>query len=348
MRNCLERFSMWWDRKGLLAGSALPLYSKELPAKRPADEEKYLDPGKGAAWIARDIRLQEYPADTFPVADVDIGPGSLAIFLGAEPKSHGGSVWFHSPYGSREEIPAFCWDESNPWWIRTQDFYTALDSVLGDTCVLPLPDLCENLDVLASLRGTEALMMDLYDDPVWVKEKLAELDSFYETVFDNIQAFVRAPDGAGAFHAFRLLGKGRTAKVQCDAAAMISPDIFDRFVMPGLQRQCAYLDNSLFHLDGTQSIVHLDSILSIPELDAVEWTPQAGIEGGEHPRWYPMYKKILNAGKSLQILVGGLEYLPDLLKELGSEGIYLLTILEKDDFHQMLDRISPWYQPECE
>ena len=45
---------------------------------------------------------------------------------------------------------------------------------------------------------------------------------------------------------------------------------------------------------------HIDSLLKIDALDGIEWTPQAGIEGGGHARWYPIYKKILDSGKRVQ------------------------------------------------
>ena len=40
--------------------------------------------------------------------------------------------------------------------------------------------------------------------------------------------------------------------------------------MPALSEQCQWLDNSMFHLDGSQCIVHLDALLEIDALDAIE------------------------------------------------------------------------------
>ncbi len=111
--------------------------------------------------------------------------------------------------------------------------------------------------------------------------------------------------GSSAFGAFRIWGPGKTAKVQCDACAMFSPEMFRDFVKPALAEQCAWLDHAIYHLDGTQCICHLDHLLAIDSLRAIEWTPQAGIEGGAHERWFPLYKRILDAGKSVQIMGGG-------------------------------------------
>ena len=338
-----SRFSHWWEHKGLVVSSAVPLNASTIEREHMVDEKKYHDPEEGAQWLLQKLGDQVFPGDNLPFIDTDIGPGSLALFLGCQPKTHGESVWFHSPYTGRSEIPDLSvWDDENFWWLRTQQLFKRIQASAGEQVFLPFPDLCENIDVLASLRGAESLMFDCIDDPAWVMEKVNQIGDLYETAISKFLPLVQRSDGSTSFHAFRLWGEGITAKIQCDASAMISRDMFDTFVLPSLNRQCEFLDNSLYHLDGTQSIQHLDSLLGIPGLNAVEWTPQAGIESGEHPRWYPMYRRILDAGKSLQILVEDLEHVPRLLQEIGTDGVYLFTILSYDDFMRLLDIVETY------
>ena len=45
-------------------------------------------------------------------------------------------------------------------------------------------------------------------------------------------------------------------------------DMFRRFVVPALTEQCEWLDNSMYHLDGTQCIDKLDPLLAIEALAA--------------------------------------------------------------------------------
>jgi len=104
---------------------------------------------------------------------------------------------------------------------------------------------------------------------------------------------------------------------------MFSPAMFKQFVLPALTEQCERLDYSLYHLDGTQCICNLDILLEIDALDAIEWTPQAGIEGGGDPRWYDMYKKILATGKSVQIIGIDVNNVEQVLDAVGNEGVYL-------------------------
>ncbi len=344
MDQSLVRLNRWWSGKGLVLGSAVPLYRdyKEEPLLKP--EEIYADPGKGASYLHHQTLNQYFSSDVLPFIDTDLGPGSLAVYLGCRPETAGDSVWFHSPYQSRTEIDKhLTWNDQNLWWKKTEALFRNLVELAGETCIIPFPDLCENIDVLASLRGAETLMMDLIDDPVWVGEKVRQIDHIYEIAIQRFLPYVQRKDGSTAFHAFRLWGRGLTAKLQCDASAMISVDMFNEFVLPSLCLQCRLLDNSLYHLDGTQSVQHLDSLLEIEELKAVEWTPQAGIETGEHPRWYPMYRRILDAGKSVQILIGSLSHAKQLLDEIGSDGVYLLSILGYEDFQRLEDIVAPYY-----
>jgi hypothetical protein len=156
-----------------------------------------------------------------------------------------------------------------------------------------------------------------------VAHKVSEINRVWFEAYDRIYDIIKLPDGSTAFSAFHLWGQGKTAKVQCDASAMFSPAMFERFVVPALTEQCERLDYSLYHLDGTQCICHLDLLLEIEALDAIEWTPQAGIEGGGDPRWYDMYKKILAAGKSVQIIGIDVNNVEQVLDAVGNEGIYL-------------------------
>jgi len=99
----------------------------------------------------------------------------------------------------------------------------------------------------------------------------------------------------------------------------------------------------MYHLDGTQAAIHLDSLLSIDALDAIEWTPQAGIENGGHPRWYAMYKKILAAGKSIQIVDARKDEILPLLDAIGGKGVYIFTRCDTmNEAEELLAAVEPY------
>ena len=80
---------------------------------------------------------------------------------------------------------------------------------------------------------------------------------------------------------------------------MISPQMFEKFVLPDLIKCCDYLDHSFYHLDGTGQIPHLDILLEIENLDGIQWMPGEG--SGNAEDYMDLLKKIIDAGKLSQV-----------------------------------------------
>jgi hypothetical protein len=97
-----------------------------------------------------------------------------------------------------------------------------------------------------------------------------------------------------------------------------------------LAEQCAWLDYALFHLDGTQALPQLPNLLAIESLRAIEWTLQAGLPGGGSPEWYGLYRRIKEAGKSVQAIDVRPEEVEPLLAAVGGDGLFILTQTETE------------------
>ena len=338
-------FVKWWKREGMVftvtARKNTPWEDIPAPAAPKSLEERWLDP---VYRVKRDIYAMSrsyFGGDAYPSMDIDVGPGSLGSFIGSEPALSLDTVWFHTNITDPDTHPELCFDPHDPhnkWFkVHTDLLDEAMRQCRG-RYVVGLPDLIENVDTLAQLRGAQTLMVDMIERPRWVEQRVAQINRVYYNAFDELAKHVRQPWGGNAFAAFRIWGPGRTAKLQCDASAMFSADMYRRFVMPALTEQCRWLDSSLYHLDGTQAMHHLDALLEIDALDAIEWTPQAGIEGGGHPRWYPMYKKIIAAGKGVQAVGVRPEELKPLLDACGSDGMYIASRVDSEaEARRMVD-----------
>ena len=146
------------------------------------------------------------------------------------------------------------------------------------------------------------------------------------------------------FGHFHYGEREKTAKVQCDASAMFSPDMFGRFVMPALIEQCEWLDFSMFHLDGHQCLCQLDHILSIDALDAVEWTPDPSVPSGGNSEWYDLYKRILATGKSVQIIDVKHEEIKPLFDAIGGKGVYIFTTIKDEADAEKIANIVEEYR----
>jgi hypothetical protein len=55
---------------------------------------------------------------------------------------------------------------------------------------------------------------------------------------------------------------------------MISPDMFDEFVMPVLREWTEYFDYTLYHLDGVGQMRFLDELASLENLNGIQWNPE--------------------------------------------------------------------------
>ena len=209
--------------------------------------------------------------------------------------------------------------------------------------VVGCPDLVENVDIVAALRDPQLLLMDMVERPDWVIEKVRETNQVFFEVYDRIYDIIKLDDGSSVFGAFRLWGPGKVAKVQCDTSAMFSPAMFAKFVVPALAEQCEWLDHAMYHLDGHQCIKHLDLLLGIDALDAIEWTPDPQVPTGGDPAWYPMYRKILEAGKSVQAIGVKPEEVEPLLDAVGGKGMYIMTTIENEAHAEnLLKLVEPY------
>jgi hypothetical protein len=109
--------------------------------------------------------------------------------------------------------------------------------------------------------------------------------------------------------------------MQSDFAYMISPDMFERFVVPDLTACCKTLDHGFYHLDGKGQIVHLDHLLSIERLRGIQWIPGDGQPPPD--RWLPLLKRIRDGGKLCQVFVSP-EGARTIVQNLGGKGFLLV------------------------
>lgn len=327
-----ERLIRWWEREGpalwIDAPVDEPWETVSFPPPDPQDPRRsWTEPEFRVANSVWQLAHRSYYGSTFPYLDTQIGPGSLGTFLGSEPAFRPDTVWY-APRMTDADVEADLsleFDPENPWFKVHLDLVLAAVEASDGRFLVGMPDLIENIDTLAQLRGPEALMMDLLDHPAWVERRLQEINFAYYDAFEALAEPIRDGMAGNAFAAFGLWGPGRTAKVQCDACAMFSPKLFRDLVVPPLADQCAWLDYSMFHLDGGDCLDCLDDVLSIDRLDAVEWTPDPRSPSGGDPCWYGLYRRILSAGKAVQAINVRYDEVLPLFDAVGTDGVYVMT-----------------------
>ena len=323
-----QALTAWWEHRGLAlqvrAPKDVPWETIAAPSPLRDVEQQWTDVEH---WVARHeagMARTFFGGVAFPALWTLIGgPGSLGLFLGSIGHPSKYTLWYEPIITDPEQHPPLRLDRTGVWWQRHRAVIDLARQRSRGRYLVGFPDLIENIDVLAQLRDGQALLMDLLERPDWVKTSIAEINTAFFECYEEYWSWLRDPWGGSVFCAFDLWGPGKTAKVQCDFSCMISAPMFREFVVPALTEQCAWLDYTLYHLDGTQAMHHLDALLEIEPLDAIEWTPQAGIEGGGSARWYDLYRRIKAAGKSVQAIGVQPAEVKPLIDAVGADGLFI-------------------------
>jgi 5-methyltetrahydrofolate--homocysteine methyltransferase len=212
------------------------------------------------------------------------------------------------------------YDPQNWWWQHVQDVAAALVRRWPGQRVVGQTDLGGNLDIIASFRTTQTLLTDLLDRPADVDRWVRETTALWLRYYDELDAVLR-PSGRGSSSWTPIWSPGKTYMLQSDFSYMISPSLFERFVLPDLEACCAHLDHAFYHLDGKGEIPHLDMLLSIERLRGIQWIPG---DGAPPPQdWLALLSRIRQGGKLCQVFVSP-EGALKIVRNLGGKGFLLV------------------------
>jgi 5-methyltetrahydrofolate--homocysteine methyltransferase len=169
---------------------------------------------------------------------------------------------------------------------------------IGERVQISLTDMGGNLDILASLRGTDNLLRDLMDQPAEVSRCRRDVTAMWLVVYDELYRLI-APHCPGCIPWAPIWAPDRTYMLQSDFSYMISPAQFRKFVVPDLKASCDSLKYSFYHLDGVGQLPHLDQLLAIKNLNGVQWVSGAG--KADCSEWSDVLAKIRDGGKLCQL-----------------------------------------------
>ena len=296
-------------------------------------EDKYQDPERIVARYRQFCETHEFLAESFPNLNIDFGPGSLAAYLGSDIGFKEDTVWFlPSPdyQDGWEGAPELVFNPENPWILKHLALAARCRQLAGDDFFVDMPDLMENIDTLASLRGAQDTLYDLLDEPEAVEARIKQIDKIYYEYYDRFYDIIKDHEGGNAYTVFQIWGPGRTVKLQCDFSAMMSPDDFRAYIQPSLRQQAEKADCVLYHLDGPDAIKHMDALMEIPGIDALQWTSGDAGPDGTLPDWDVIYDKAILAGKSIWVKVYSgdfedwLKNVDRVVQKYGSHSLYLM------------------------
>ena len=326
-----QRYINWWNHKGIILNmwehfqEGVQPHAEIMPPAPAKDlSQKWFDPQWRAEYLDWYVAHSSLKADILPVANTQLGPGSLAAILGGVFEGGEDTIWIHPHPDFTDEI---VFNPEHPNWILHKELLKACKAKANGHYFVGMPDLMEGLDVLAALKGTDRVLLDTVMQPEILEQQMQQINDIYFKVFDELYDIIREGDEM-AFCYFSSWAPGKMSKLQSDISTMISQDDYRRFVQPFIREQCQKIDYTLYHLDGVGAMHHLPALLEIEELNAIQWTPGVGEPQGGSPKWYDLYKKILAGGKSVMACWVTLDELKPLLDHIGADGVHL-----EMDFH---------------
>ena len=293
-------------------------------------EDKYQNPQRIVDRYRYFCQTHAFLGESFPNLNIDFGPGSLASYLGSEIGFKEDTVWFNKCLDGWDGVPKLTFDPENKWFKKHLQLAKDCQALAGDDFYVDMPDLMENIDVLASLRGAQDILFDLLDEPEMIGERIQEVTDIYYEYYDRFYDVIKDEEGGNAYTVFQIWGPGRTVKLQCDFSAMMSPEDFRKYIQPSLRSQSENVDHVLYHLDGPAAIKHMDALMEIEGIDALQWTSGDAGPDGPLPDWDVIYDKAIAAGKSIWVKVYSGEFedwirnVDRIVNKYGSHSLFLL------------------------
>ena len=293
-------------------------------------EDKYQNPQRIVDRYRYFCQTHAFLGESFPNLNIDFGPGSLASYLGSEIGFKEDTVWFNKCLDGWDGVPKLTFDPENKWFKKHLQLAKDCQALAGDDFYVDMPDLMENIDVLASLRGAQDILFDLLDEPEMIGERIQEVTDIYYEYYDRFYDVIKDEEGGNASTVFQIWGPGRTVKLQCDFSAMMSPEDFRKYIQPSLRSQSENVDHVLYHLDGPAAIKHMDALMEIDGIDALQWTSGDAGPDGTLPDWDVIYDKAIAAGKSIWVKVYSGEFedwirnVDRIVNKYGSHSLFLL------------------------
>jgi len=254
------------------------------------------------------------------------------------------TIWFDTMKVDFSAPSPFRNRDDDVWVKAYSELYNAVadfaggdDFLVGQACGLPANDL------LSMLMGTEDFLVALMEHPAWMREAIAtgarEQLRVKMSLMDMIRDRHEFWYGAAGWMPF--WAPEPFLRTQSDVSCMLSPDMYDRLVVPELDVYGHEHGALWYHLDGGDARQHLPRLLSLPYLRVVQYTP-APNEPPNGPGHLDLYRAIQKAGRIVHIDVPP-QHVEPLLRELDPSRLMLQTrCRSRDEGERLLEQSAVW------
>jgi hypothetical protein len=249
--------------------------------------------------------------------------GSLLCTL---PYLAGGDYEYHDsawikPIENLYDRPLPVFDPKSKRNQEIEACYRAMAEVVRGYGFITPPLMLDGLTTLSMFRETHELSIDLIERPddviAWSRALTRMYCEIYEYYWQLLQ---QLGVGGESLCFFGPMCEGRSEGVQCDFAVNLSPEMFERFVLPDLRTTTDYMDRSLYHHDGVCQRRFHDLLQRCPKLSGIQWNPE--VPERDPLKWLDTLKDIRRRGFRLYVWASP-EVAVELTRQLGPDGLFL-------------------------
>ena len=342
----LQRFEAWWHCQ-IVDRPVVTIRQRQrngqaVPRKTHATlRDRWMDMDYAVETFAASIRDAIFPADSFPLFFPNVGPEICSTVFGCDLEFAEVTSYSKPIAGSCRDILSLKPDLDNPYWNAIRHGTQLSLQAGAGKWITGLADLHTNGDLLASLRDPQNLCLDLADDIDGVRAACDHVTKHYPLMFDDLWKPIQAA-GQPCTTWTPVLHAGRSYVTNCDFICMISPEMFQRTILPALVEEMRFLERNIFHLDGPGALKHLEALLKVKELNGVQWI--YGASRGPAAKWIDVYKRIQAAGKCAQICCQDIPDALAVMENIRPKGAWfdVRGAHEAQEIEAFLDRVTRW------
>jgi hypothetical protein len=343
----IERYRAFWNREkverpliGFSVKSWFPL--EEFKASALWQSKDYLEPEmvepeafmddqvrllREGEWIADDIFRGASPSQAVPW---------LCAMLGNRLRVLPGSVLAEEETLAWEELEEIGLDRDNPWFYKYMEFAETLVRTADGQFPVSHGTLVGPSDLMGAVRGHTQGILDLAENPERSHRLLERMTNIFIEITEEL--WRRIPLFHGGYYdaQYQLWAPGPIIRMQEDASALYSPELYREFLQPLDRRIASRFPSAFIHLHSTSMFI-LDAILEIDEIKCFEINND--VSGPPLEQIVPFFQTVQRAERPL-LLRGS--FSPDelrfLLEKLEPRGLYLYIMIESE---QELKRLKP-------
>lgn len=324
------RYDAFWnkdflDRCCLAIQVPKPDAKPVFPPRAYTPQEQFADAQCMHEIMINRCEETDFLYESLPAQLMYFGTGGQCEYFGCKPYYADGTIWF-PPILDEPDSSRMQFDEAP--FLRHKALTKRMVELSNGLYFTAMNDNCGIIDALAELRGTQNLLFDMIENPEFVHEARDKITDVWKKTQTEFFELIKENNLGGSCHAWmHVWTPERHLQLQCDYSCMISPAMFEEFVLPELEATSSAFEHASYHLDGIEQLRHLDLILSVKGIDNIQWTHVAG-----QPKTsvnIEALQKIQKAGKGL-ILFPHLDEVEFLLKNLSHQGLQLVIGGVKD------------------